>query len=412
MSQIAKFNFSTIIVIVGVIFVILGGLNVHVVPFEVARAPSSSGGGTTTSSSGGSTTDVTYTWDLSGSISASPTSVPTGVNSVLSVSVSYYSTTNSPPGGTSILFYVNGADVGYAEASGTGTYTYDWQSQTIGSFSFTAQYISSYNPSTGSTTHSAIGGSVGITVTGNKPTIISASASPSPIYAGNSTTFTATVNWGGNTGTLSWSVSPGAVVLSGTSPSYTFMTAGKYTVTATATNQYGTVTSSFTLTVLSTTITSTSSPIQNIGDFYLESPSGTFVELTSTSNIVFNFATYPQSLNVFYVEDHGTTTNISGAYVVINGQSVSLNVKTSYKTYVAYESSITFTGMGQYAISGGLVPANGSLNLQLFSITGTFGTSTTTTVTNVVTSNVDLFDIGIGISLILVGLVLKWKLRM
>lgn len=382
-----------VLVIVGVVFLLLSVTNVSMFQY----ATSGSGGGTGTTGTTGSSTGGTgstttyYSWTLSGTIGATPLIVTAGNHVDLTVDITaYYSTSSS---GTTLGYFIGTTQIGSVSVSGTGSHEFTWTPEKTGNYTYTAAYIST---SSSSNSYVSITGSKTITVNGDTPSIDSVSASPSSIYVGQSTTFSATVNWHGTVGEVTWQVSPGTTV-SSTGTTYTFVSAGTYTITATATNIYGSSNpTSFSL-VVATQPVVPPPVIQHIGNFFIETPSGSFIQLSATSNIVFNFANYPASLTVLYVEDNGTTTNFTGASVTLNSNTpISLTNQTTYDGDIAFGGQILFGSSGTYTITGNIQGTGSIGNVQIFSIGGTLGNKQTT-----ITSSSTPFNIpDLGVSLI------------
>lgn len=78
------------------------------------------------------------------------------------------------------------------------------------------------------------------------PRLLKAYSSPETVYAGNSSSFYADVNWSGDVGAISWAVN--GQNISGNT--YKFVSAGNYSVTATAVNSYGSSSMTFTEKIL------------------------------------------------------------------------------------------------------------------------------------------------------------------
>jgi len=94
-------------------------------------------------------------------------------------------------------------------------------------------------------------------------------------------------------------------------------------------------------------------PVQNIGDIYIVS--GANITKANYGQTLFYNATNPSlqklytfpykspsaiEFSVYYVEDHGTTTNLSQIYVMVNGNTYFLQ-KTMFEGYPAYYTKIT-----------------------------------------------------------------------
>lgn len=372
---------SSAIIIVGVVFLALS--------FAVPSTLGYTQGGTT------------YTWSLQGSISTSSTNIQAGTSVTLTADVTGFSATTGA-GGTSLTFFANGNNVASVSTiAGTGTYTAKWTPTSPGSYTITAKYLSGFSTdSTSIVTYSTFGGSISTNVLSSKPTIANAYATPNPVIAGNTTAFTASVSWNGNTGTLNWSVSGGTSISGGSGNTFLFTSAGTYSVTATATNEYGSATYTFTLNVTASQV------VKNVGTFYVRLPSGTLTKLTSTTNIVLKFSSYPANLTMYYVENNGNTTNMDYAYVTLNGNQVKLSTPASVNGNAAYMGSITFNNEGSYTLSGYIEPSFGAASVQVFSITGsTSGTSGAST--SLTTFNAPLFYIGVFV--LIAGGVVRWR---
>lgn len=354
--------------------------------------------------SGGTGSTTGYTWAVAGSVSA-PSTGTAGSQILLTATVTSYSASDGSQGYTVLQFLINGNVIGSKDISAPSVYTYVWVPQTNGSFIFTSNYVSeaTYPTGSGSPIYSSLTGSVAITINDAPPSILSASASPDPVTVGNITTFGATVNWGGDTGSLVWNVSGGTVITGGSGDQYAFNSAGTYTVTALATNAYGSATKSFTLTV-----TTGISPVQHIGHFYISFGNG-FTQLGSSTNLVYKFSSYPAQLTVLYVEDNGTTTNFSGAYVSTSSSTnIPLSTSTTYQGFIAFSGSVVISSAGTYTIAGGVLTGTGSAPLQIFSIALNMqNPSPSPSPINI--SNLNIPELGVSIGLFALAGVLFWK---
>lgn len=83
------------------------------------------------------------------------------------------------------------------------------------------------------------------------PAILKAYSALDPIYAGNTTSFVADVTWSGDNGTIIWAINGQNI----TGNSFKFLSSGNFTVKATAINEYGNSSKSFTLEVFTSYFT-------------------------------------------------------------------------------------------------------------------------------------------------------------
>lgn len=212
------------ILLVSVFFVVFLML---IVPGAYARV---SGGG------GGSNT---Y-YSLSGSLSASPTTVNQGQVITLTLSVSSFS--NDPTAVFQITSSSGTENVHSVTVTSDSGYSYTWNTNLAGSLGFRVQYVSEVS-SSGSVSYSYING-VSLYVN-TRPSISSVNGSPNPVAVNSVATFNSVINWNGGSNQASqWTVSsaPGHSV---SSDQYMFTQSGSYTVTLTVSSNLGTASKSF-----------------------------------------------------------------------------------------------------------------------------------------------------------------------
>ncbi len=151
------------------------------------------------------------------------------------------------------------------------------------------------------------------------PQMLRAYSSQNPLYAGNSGTFYADINWTGNTGIVTWAVNGHNI----SGDTYLFPSAGNYTVTATATNSYGANSTSFTEKVLSTvskyaiTFNETGLPL---GTSWSVTFNGT-TEISASDTITFTVPNGTYSYTVSPVS--GYSVSPSSGSISVTGSNVS-----------------------------------------------------------------------------------------
>jgi hypothetical protein len=156
---------------------------------------------------------------------------------------------------------------------------------------------------------------------------------------------------------------------------------------------------------------STGTGITNAGHFYINI--GTqWEQVTPTSVIKLSVSSFPTQVTFAYVEDNGTTSGASYAYITVDGAQTNITFTNSVtiNSHTGYTTSITFKTAGNYTIDGFLKSSStngGSLQLMSFTWNGTTGATTggsppPTNTGNVsgLTYNVDTLIIGIGITMI------------
>lgn len=219
--------------------------------------------------------------------------------------------------------------------------------------------------------------------------------------------------------TLDWSASQSlssiaynSATQSGTSGSFTNSPPSQTSVTdidISNHNYGGSVIVTFTLS--NVVLESTGTGITNAGHFYINI--GTqWEQVTPTSVIKLSVSSFPTQVTFAYVEDNGTTSGASYAYITVDGAQTNITFTNSVtiNSHTGYTTSITFKTAGNYTIDGFLKSSStngGSLQLMSFTWNGTTGATTggsppPTNTGNVsgLTYNVDTLIIGIGITMI------------
>lgn len=319
------------------------------------------------------------------SVSASPNPVQTGTLVTFSSTVQWNGQTGN------VTYYV-----GNTAVSGN-TYTFT----SAGNYTITAKAVNSAGASTA--TNIEVVYSPGSTV--STPVIDSFTASPNPIDVNQQITFLTTVNWDGATGNISYYI--GSTLL--TSNTYTFTSTGTYTAKEIATNSAGST--SATLTVLVQAVSTTgnntgSGQIQNIGTFAISENGSSPFYIQPASQYDLHPHLYPYEVMIYYVENHGQTTNMSQVYITINEKvySISFTNLTQVKGHTAYSIKLEMQP-GSFNINAYIKPStsiNGGLPIQTTSfVINTQQLSTTTYV-----SSTNYVFMGLGSLLILVGAVM------
>ena len=348
-------KFGAIIAVVGVIVLILG-FAVPTMQIEPAR---------TVCPGCGSYTEY---YNLTGSVSVSQSTYTPGVS--IPLTFTWTSESNSP---TAIWDIITSGGVThvFSKQIGTqsGSYTYNWNGASAGtSYTFNVEYIHEsvdfeniYN-TIGQASFSVSGSSSSISI----PTIETVSGTPNPITAGQIGTFNSNINWNGQTGTVTWEVNGNSIY----GDQYVFNSVGTYTVTAQATNSAGTSYKSFNEVVNSAnpTPTNTLPELKNVGSFYIVANGQTY-NLGNVSNISITAPSYPVSITIYYVENHGITQNLSGISINVNSNTyiLSLQNSTTYNGNTAYAMQVNLPA-GSYVVTGYLQVASNPNSVQAFSI--------------------------------------------
>ena len=384
-------KFGAIIAVVGVIVLILG-FAVPTMQIEPER---------TICPSCGSYTEY---YNLTGSVSVSQSVYTPGVS--IPLTFTWTSESNSP---TAIWDIITSGGVThvFSKQIGTqcGSYTYNWNGASAGkSYTFNIEYIhesrdfENIYDTIGQASFSVSGSSSSVSI----PTIETVAGSPNPIIAGQTTTFSSNINWNGQTGSTYWQVN-GQIITGNT---YTFNTAGTFTVTLQATNSAGTSYKSFNEVVNSnSTSTSTTTPeLKNVGIFYIVT-NGKIYDVKSVNNISIKASSYPVNVDVYYVENNGTTQNLSSITININTNpyTMSLTNTTTYDGYNAYVLQITLQA-GNYTATGYLYTANNPTPIQAFSLV--INNTQLTAIPSVLIIHVNYFAIIIGIIMMIGGVIL------
>lgn len=388
----------SVVAIIGVIFVVLGTIAPTVAPLQVATAGGGGGGG------GGS---YDYMWSVSGSLASSPSTVDAGKSVILTIDVTSYA--NYGGGGAdSLLWYVNGTVVYGTTIAGTGSvsYTYD---PTAGSYSWHAEYISEES-SSGGTKYSSFGSSsFYVQPVYNPPTITSISSSQNPSLAGQTVSFSASINWGGQVGTVSWLVNGNSI----SGSSYKFLDPGTYDIEAYVQNTIGSASDTLSQQVnpqptTNTTNTTNTNP-ENVGSFYYASGNA-FIQMTNSMNSTISIKNASIKLVFAYVLTDGTTKNVASYYLSVfninTGNTTQLKIWSTNYSQVNDQPAyyvITSLGIGNYVITGFVVPSNGNPALNIVSSHLNIESQLTSK-----TNTYNYVDIGVGSFMILVA-ILIWR---
>ena len=271
------------------------------------------------------------------------------------------------------------------------TYTFN----TAGTYTITA--IASNSIGTSSNSFNEV-----VNVVINPPVITDVYGTPNPIIVGAPVSFISSVNWNGQTGTVTWEVTTNTI----SGNTYIFSTSGNYTVTAIAKNSAGTDYKSF-IEIVNPIITpkSTTPQLKNVGTFYMVA-NGKVYNLEGTPTINISTITYPVSSTIYYVENHGTTQNLSGIIIKMNSNNLTLSLsnKTTYNGLPAYALQFNLQA-GNYTLTGYLsVLHNNSAPIQAFSLL--LDNSHLMTETQDIESNINYTAIIVGILVMIGGAVL------
>ena len=131
--------------------------------------------------------------------------------------------------------------------------------------------------------------------------------------------------------------------------------------------------SSYTVTLSLSSIVyqNTSSGITNAGHFYINTGSQ-WVKVTPTAVIKISVSSFPTNISFAYVEDNGSTSGASYAYIISEGltYNIPFSNSTTISGYTAYTTHISFPSAGNYTINGYLESStSGGGSLQLMSLT-------------------------------------------
>lgn len=284
---------GSVLIIVGVLLLVIG----YAVPLQIASTSSVS----------------TSIWAMSGTIKESSSSISSGQSITLTITVSYYKNTDTTK--NSVLYWnVNGNDVNAISIGGTGTWSYTY-TPTYGNYHWNATYMSYLESG-------SIGGRIGsvqqveyasfggesFSVAASAPVINSFSGSPNPSTTGQNVAFSSSINWNGNTGSITYSVNGNSV-----GSDYTFNQPGSYTVTLTAVNAIGSTSKSYTQVVQS----SVSKPsIESISANPNPAIAGTTVDFSSVVNWNGNTGTIVYEINGHQISGTSYTFNSAGNYTI------------------------------------------------------------------------------------------------
>ena len=304
-------------------------------------------------------TSVTGTWELTGTISQSTSTVSSGGSITLTIQVGSYHASGDA-GGTNLLWDVGGNNVHSQYVTSTGTWSYTY-SPSAGSYSWSAKYVS-YFESSPITTHYSAFGSASFSVSASAPVISTFSGSPNPSNVGQSVTFSSTINWNGNVGTTTYSINGISI-----SNPYTFNTAGSYVVTLTAVNSIGSASDTYTQVVQSgvskpsiESLTSTPNPVDT----------GTLVQFGSVINWNGNTGTVVYEINGNAISGSSYTFSNAGNYTITVVATNSAGSTTASLTEVVITptSSVStpvissFSGSPNPVLTGGMVTLTTDIN--------------------------------------------------
>lgn len=398
----------TVLVLVGVVFLLFGSVASAISPLQIIGE---SGSGVSGSGGGGSS--YYYSWSLSGSLSASASTINSGQSITLTIHVTSYSSSSGYK--TNLEWDVNNNIVYTVSIGSTGTWQYTYN-PSVGSYSWSARYISVESSSSGTHYSSFGSGSFTVNAVIHPPTVTSVSSSSNPSTVGQGVTFSASVSWNGNTGSITWYVNGNQI----SSNIYTFTASGTYTVEAYAQNSAGSNSQTMSQLVNSAATTNGTSPggtnstdtnLANVGSFYYSLNGNNVAKMTNSLNYTITITNASVKDAFYYVMNDGTTKNALSYYLSIyninTGTTVQLQISESNTTTIDGYTSYYVLGslqVGQYKITGFVVPLNGNPAI------------------NVVTSQINVqvpppipvgpnyIDIAIGTVLVLVGLIFWRKL--
>ena len=393
----------SVFVIIGVVFVLIGMTAPGLAPLQVIGYGGGSGGGTTSS--------YDYTWTISGSISQNPTAMPYGQSVTLIVDVTSYSSSGGGGAG-GIQWVVDGTVVHAVSISGIGVWSYTYI-PVVGSHSWDVRYLSSASSTGGMHFGSFGSGSFTVTQAVTPPTIDSISSSLNPSTVGTSISFDASISWNGNVGGVIWYVD--GSLISGNS--YVFNTAATYTIEAYAQNSAGSTSKIMSQVVnplgggtTNGTTNGTNTNLNNVGSFYYSVNESNAAKMTNSLNYTFTSLNATTKVAFYYVMTNGQTQNARAYYVSLydmnTGATIQLTIPTSNVTTLFGDTTyyaITTLGVGQYKVTGFVLPSNGNpavdivssqINIQITS--------------NTVSHTVNYIDVSIGGILLVVGLI-TWR---
>jgi len=150
--------------------------------------------------------------------------------------------------------------------------------------------------------------------------------------------------------------------------------------------------------------------VQHLGHFYFKLGTTTPVKITNTATqLYYNVTGSSTTFQVWYVEDNGTTTPFTYAYITYQygstSEQITLTTTTTLDGYTAYTSSPITVPVPTKLYLQGYVLANGTQGspYELMSIFGNWGNSTV--VPQHLTENQEI-NIGIGAFILIVGVAL------
>jgi hypothetical protein len=122
------------------------------------------------------------------------------------------------------------------------------------------------------------------------------------------------------------------------------------------------------------------------------------------SNISITAPSYPVSMTIYYVENHGITQNLSGISINVNSNTyiLSLQNSTTYNGNTAYAMQVNLPA-GSYVVTGYLQVASNPNSVQAFSIVVY---NTQSAPPPVLIIHVDYMAIIIGIIMMIGGVIL------
>ena len=389
-----------VLLVIGVVFVLIGVYAPTVAPLAILNGLPNSGAGITGSTTGSTgTAGSSVSFVVSGSLAESAVSLMSGSSITLTITVSSFS--SNPAGESSVIFWdVSGVNVHAQDISSTGIWSYTYV-PSAGSHTWVAKYVST--ESSTSASYASFGSlSFSVTQIVYAPVINSISSSQNPSSVNASVTFTANVNWGGDTGTTTWYVDDS--LISGNTAVFT--SAGLYTIEVVVVNSAGSATKFMTQDVNNVTL-------QNVGTFWYSVNDSNDAQMTLGTNVTFETHAAYLSAAFYYVFSAGQTIGASSYYISLYDINTtfaysitfSTNNVTSVHGNTAYYL-LTDLPAGSYIITGYVVPSDGSstinvVNSQINVVITTYGMSSLVPTTNFV-------DIGIGVVFMLSALVV-WR---
>ncbi len=370
---------STFLVVFGLIFILIGTVFTAAAPLMIPG-----GGG------GGGTYD--YTWSLAGTAHSSASSVNQYQTDDITATVIGYDSSSGQA--TVMEWVVNNVVYKSIPVSGTGVYTFDYKPETSGLKSWKIIYLGVESSTIGTSYYTFSSGTITVNQVITSPEITSISSSSNPSETGQLVTFDASVSWGGQTGTLTWYVDGNAI----SGNSYTFNTAGTYTIEAYVQNSAGS--NSKTMSQLveipvtspppssNTTSTNTTSPppssnttstntttnttnnngaLKNVGSFYYSIGDSQVAEMTNSLNYTYSMTGTSVEYAFYYVFTNGETENAKSYYLSIynleNGSTSQIQIWPTNVTKIDGYSAIYVLGsftVGQYKVTGFVAPSDGN----------------------------------------------------